>query len=302
MINAAQTYEQALNTTLSLEAGGASASYSILVATRKGAVTALLEQGFPSPSPQAAAVIKALAAAGAFRLRGVLVGTNAFQCYAPMLGKTVGAEASATNDVDIAQFKSVSGAIGEAIAMPMPEILKSCGNFSQLSDYDFKPIPKWRDTDTGFSLDLLTPFIPPEIEDYAYLPALRTKAVKLKFLDFLIYREIPALVLAGDGVLVNVPRAERYCVHKILVAHERGDKNPKYSKDLGQAAWLGDWFIENDPEKLRETIIEATERGPGWRKRIRKMCAAKPALGKLAKAYGREIFGNNTTATDEETQ
>ena len=53
-------------------------------------------------------VVEALWKAGFFRLRGVLVGTAAFQAYAGLLGVKLGSTALITSDVDLAQFHSTS--------------------------------------------------------------------------------------------------------------------------------------------------------------------------------------------------
>ncbi|MCC8935604.1 hypothetical protein H8A99_03610 [Bradyrhizobium sp. Arg68] len=58
-----------------------------------------------SPQPRIGDVIAALAKAGVFRLRGMLIGTIAHQTYAAMLSARRSAGSRQTTDVDIAQFK-----------------------------------------------------------------------------------------------------------------------------------------------------------------------------------------------------
>jgi hypothetical protein len=78
-------------------------------------------------------VIAALAMAGVFRLRGVLVGTVAYQTYAAMLGVRLSAGPLQTGDIDIAQFKNVSVAIGDSTP-PALDVLKEV-------DKTFRAIP-----------------------------------------------------------------------------------------------------------------------------------------------------------------
>ena len=64
----------------------------------------------------------AVADAGVFRLRGVLVGTVAYQTYPALLGCRLPATAVQTNDVDVAQSQDVSAAIGD-VTGPMLDVL-----------------------------------------------------------------------------------------------------------------------------------------------------------------------------------
>jgi hypothetical protein len=76
-----------------------------------------------------------------------------------------------------------------------------------------------------------------------------TGAQPLRHLDFLIHEPERSVLLVNGGVPVSVPRAERYAVHKLIVAAERQDQ-VKAVKDsgrltaglaqvLGQSAALG---------------------------------------------------------------
>lgn len=70
---------------------------------RRSLVSALARSFvMPRPIPEIGNVVEALAKAGVFRLRGVLVGTVAYQTYSPMLGSKLPASILQTGDVDIA--------------------------------------------------------------------------------------------------------------------------------------------------------------------------------------------------------
>lgn len=149
--------------------------------------------GVPAPPAAFGRVIEALAASGVFRLRGVLVGTAAFQTYAPMLGIRLGSAVLATADIDVAQFRSISVAIEDRVR-PMLETLCAI-------DSAFRPVSKPLHGEApiafmGASLrvEFLTPMRVPDAP--AALPALGTASQPLRFLDCLIYREVPTAILA----------------------------------------------------------------------------------------------------------
>lgn len=244
-------------------------------------VTTFLRAGFPAPSRDACAVLDALSLHGFFRLRGVLIGSVAFTCYPGMLGvpRFEGKLAHRTNDVDIAMFRSISVAVDDRLATSMKGVLDA-GNpirafaetmdegFVPILDLDNRPSSKWRNRKTGMSVDLLTPFTPPEQEENVYLPSLREKVLKAKFLDFLIYNETPSVILSGEGIPVNVPEPGRYAIHKLLVTTMRKDV-AKRVKDMEQAIQLLDILLRDDSVHTLELFGEAWERGPAWRKRLR---------------------------------
>ena len=65
------------------------------------------------------APVEALWKAGFFRLRGILVGSLAYQCYAGPLGIRLTAASVRTDDADFAQFWGVSENIGESMEHPL---------------------------------------------------------------------------------------------------------------------------------------------------------------------------------------
>jgi hypothetical protein len=77
--------------------------------------------------------VAALAHAGVFRLRSVLVGTVAYQSYPAILGTKLSNALLQTSDVDIAQFTSISVAVGDQ-TLPMLEVLRSV-------DKTFREVP-----------------------------------------------------------------------------------------------------------------------------------------------------------------
>jgi hypothetical protein len=221
--------------------------------------------GNPRPLPEIGAVLRALADAGVFRLRAVLVGTVAFQTYAPALGVALKGAALQTEDVDIAQFASVSLAVDDQTP-PMFEILKGV-------DKTFRSIPHLVDgrkvtryeAANNLRVDFLTPNEGAETGSPQSLPALRTDAEPLRFLDFLIRDPEPAAVLHDAGIYVWVPSPQRFAIHKLIVSERRLAGSPKKDKDLRQAETLIEILAQKRPFELREAWQEAFERGPTWR-------------------------------------
>jgi hypothetical protein len=81
---------------------------------------------------------------------------------------------------------------------------------------------------------------------------------------------IPAAALYRSGVLVQVPRPERFSIHHLVIADRRkaGPDQAKARKDRGQAAFLVSVLSEDRPDDLREAYQDALSRGPRWRERI----------------------------------
>ena len=69
-------------------------------------------------------------------------------------------------------------------------------------------------------VDFLVPKMQDE-NDVLMLEPLGVYAQALSFLNFLICEPIPAVGLYRNSVLVQIPRPERYAVHKLIVAQRR---------------------------------------------------------------------------------
>ena len=231
----------------------------------KESTRALIRSGFPSPTATMGNVLEALSNAGFFRLRGVLVGSLAYQCYPAMFGERL-ASYMETSDVDIAQFPQISMAIHDSIDESFSTVIDKAGRFLPDRTIEGQPY-RWRDSQTGCLIDILAPIVGGFEEDTVLLESINTHALKLKFLDFLIYDEEPAVILYKHGITVNVPKPERYAIHKLIVAQERTSQ--KRAKDISQAVSLIKIMTKNHMTKeLQEAFEEAMDRGHGWRKRL----------------------------------
>lgn len=220
----------------------------------------------PRPLPRLGNIVAALADAGVFRLRGVLIGTVAYQAYSAMLGVRLAGRAVQTSDVDVAQFADVSVAVGDRIA-PILETLKR-------ADRSFREVPHLRNplrattyaASGGIRVDFLTPNRGPDTDAPRPLPAFGTHAQPLRFLDFLIRDPEPAMVLHGAGVYVAVPAPQRFALHKLIVARRRPAGSAKSDKDLKQAEALLEVLARKREHELRTAWREAFARGKAWQR------------------------------------
>src|SRR5438552_13060654 len=73
------------------------------------------EGGLSRVDAQTGKVLLALAKAGIFRLRGVLVGTHAFRCYPAVLGVNMPEAIAVTGDIDVAAFESIAVALDDRL-------------------------------------------------------------------------------------------------------------------------------------------------------------------------------------------
>jgi hypothetical protein len=131
-------------------------------------------------------------------------------------------------------------------------------------------------------VEFLTPSFDEE-ETLRDLPALGVSAQSLHFLDCLIADPIHAAAVYRDGILVRIPRPERFAIHKLIVADRRrdGPDSLKARKDLAQAELLVAILAEDRPSDLGEAYRDAISRGPKWRQRIERSLKRSPRTAEL---------------------
>ena len=222
----------------------------------------------PRPETRIGQIVEALAEAGVFRLRGVLVGTVAYQTYPAMLGIRLTSAAVRTSDVDIAQFKNVSVAVEEKVPTILDTLKKVDSSFRAAPHMHNQRSVTSYVARSGIRVDFLTPNEGPDTDAPAPLPALGTDAQQLRFLDFLIHDPEPAVLLYGPGIYVLVPSPQRYAVHKLIVARRRSQGAAKANKDVQQAETLLDALVRKRPYELRAAWHEAFGRGKKWQQLI----------------------------------
>ncbi|WP_128255335.1 nucleotidyltransferase family protein [Falsirhodobacter deserti] len=251
-------------------------------AHRARLVRILRAEGFLPTDAGTGSLYAAMAKAGVFRLGGTIVGTHAFRLYEGELGLRLAFDQTAqTGDLDIAQFERLSLALEDRVDTPLADTFRQ---------FDFEPVPsvqghavwRWKQTRSDTLVEFLTPSFRPD-EDIRDLPALGVSAQSLHFLNYLIAEPIRAAVLYRSGVLVQVPRPERFAIHKLIVADRRqgGPNALKSVKDRAQAAFLIAALAEDRPDDLALALEDARARGPNWGRRIDASLARMPDTAAL---------------------
>jgi len=237
-------------------------------ATRSRLVRLLRAEGMTPTDRATGSILSAMADAGTFRLGGTIVGTNAFRLYEGELGVRLPLGGMAnTGDIDIAQFEKLSVALEDQVDPSLAKTFSAL-KFDPLPGFDPGRTWRWKQGGSGQLVEFLTPAFGQEtIRD---LPALGVSAQALNYLNFLIAEPIHAAAVYRAGVLVQVPRPERYAIHKLIIANRRRDGagSLRASKDREQAAFLIEALSEDRPDELAEAYEDALSRGPRWRERI----------------------------------
>lgn len=249
----------------------------------------LRAEGYHSVDATTGSLLSAMATAGVFRLGGTIVGTNAFRFYEGILGVRLGFDQMAqTGDIDIASFERLSLALEDAVSPPLQKILGEF-EFDEVPALRSEGVWRWRQTRNDLLVEFLTPSFE-ETEGTRPLAALGTYAKALHHLNYLIAEPIPAVALYRSGILVQVPRPERFAIHKLIVADRRrdGPDSLKAVKDRMQAAFLIEVLAEDRPDELAEAYEDAKAVGPRWRERIRSSLERMPeARNRLNRRDGR---------------
>ncbi|MCS0502449.1 nucleotidyltransferase family protein [Ancylobacter mangrovi] len=226
-------------------------------------------EGFLGIDAATGSLLNALQKAGVFRLGGTIVGTQAFRLYEGELGIRYSVDQAAqTNDIDIASFERLSLALEDIVSEPLQRVF---------ADFAFEAVPslergkvwRWKQSRNELLVEFLTPSFE-AAEELKPLAALDVHAQSLHYLNYLIASPIQAAVTYRNGVLVQVPRPERFAVHKLIVADRRreGPNGVKAHKDRMQAAFLIDVLAEDRPTDLIEAYEDAISQGARWRERI----------------------------------
>jgi len=241
-------------------------------------VAQLRAAGLPAVDRDTGKVLNAMARVGTFRLGATLVGTHAFRLYSAELGVRLGEALAVTEDVDIAAFENLKLVIDDKVDPSLAETFRDL-KLAPAPGLDRKHRPtRWAMGGGGTMVDFLAPKMREECE-VLMLEPLGVYAQALSFLNFLIRDPIPAVALYRSGVLVQIPRPERYAVHKLIVAQRRtASAAAKARKDLAQAETLIQIFSEDRPHELEKAYDEAVNAGPKWREAIEASLKQRPTI------------------------
>lgn len=223
-----------------------------------------------------AKVIGRLADSGLFSAGGILVGTHAFLAYQNVLGVAWTAGA-ATLDLDFARAgRNVSLALPENLTIDARAAIDSLqmGFVPNNSKTSFK-----KSDEPDFDLDFLT--TRGRTGDApVHVARLGLTMQPLRFMELSLEDPMRCTLLARSGpIVVNLPRPQRYAIHKLLVYGERAQsQRTKANKDIIQAAALMDYLLTNDALELGLLWVNVNARGPGWRRRLLQGYQAMVAL------------------------
>jgi hypothetical protein len=237
-------------------------------AERSRLVRLLRAEGMTPTDRATGSILSAMADAGTFRLGGTIVGTHAFRFYEGELGirLPLGGMAN-TGDIDIAQFEKLSVVLEDKVDPTLAEAFSAL-KFDPLPGLEPRRTWRWAQGGSGQLVEFLTPAFGEEtIRD---LPALGVSAQGLNYLNFLIAEPIHAAAIYRSGILVQVPRPERFAIHKLIIADRRRDGagSLKASKDREQATFLVAALAVDRPDDLSLAYTTAMEVGPRWREHL----------------------------------
>lgn len=220
----------------------------IVLDDRKRLVAMVVAGGGHFERGRAARIMEKLSDAGVFDGGGMLIGSYAFSCYGNMLGVSFEPEILRTEDMDVAYDRSIEIGFVRDIRQDVTEAEPGIREPKQINPW----VPPYElVAPDGFKLEFLTTM--ENAADKAPTPVERfgINAQPLEFMDYLIDQPVPAVVLYGSGIPVQVPNPARYALHKLAIALRRPAHNPeKRRKDLAQAEALIEYFMEESPGEL----------------------------------------------------
>jgi hypothetical protein len=227
---------------------------------------AAIEYGCDEIPLKHARVIERLRDYGFFSAGGILVGTHAFLAYQNHFGVRWTAGAF-TLDLDFAHAgKNLSIALPSTVQLDGRAAIDSLGmGFIPVqSNTTFK-----KPDEPDFDLDFLTT-VGRAGDEPVHLANLNLTLQPLKFMELSLEDPMRATLLTRNGPLVvNVPRPERFALHKLIVHGERPvAQRVKANKDLAQAGALIDYLLVNDGNQLINSWEDVVSRGPGWTRRL----------------------------------
>jgi len=203
----------------------------------QGSVRLLAREGYSTLEPKPLAALATLCRHDIFEAGGVLVGTRAFEVIVNRLGIRVAV--FATEDVDLARPRKLT--LAKPPAGGMLEILRESGiDFVDVPAFSHgAPATSFKERGRSrFTFDLLVPASGEHIETLP-VPELDAYATGLPYLRYLLTETQMGAAVSSHGVVsVRVPVAERFAVHKLIVAQLRVGRPEKSLKDLRQAAVL----------------------------------------------------------------
>lgn len=219
----------------------------------------------------------------------MLVGTHAFIAYQNHFGVrwTGGAM---TLDLDFAHAgKNLSIAMKSTVKVDAKGALESLqmGFIPVVSQTTYK-----KPDEPDFDIDFLTS-VGRGGDTPVHIPELNVTLQPLRYMELSLEDPMPASLLTrSTSIAVNVPRPQRYAMHKLIVSQLRPiQMQHKAKKDIAQAAHLLDYMLTDDSDLVAQTWTDVIARGKSWDANLKggfkKMSSTYPGLdleGRMAAA------------------
>lgn len=225
-------------------------------------VRVLRAEGVATTDRETGALLAALEKSGLFRLGCILAGTHAFRAYQAELGIRYSAETLAqAGGVDLVAADRLSLVLADPADPQLAAAFRGL-EFLPGPDRFAASVWRWKHAATNGMVEFLTASVDLE-EAIRPLPALGVAVQPLPYLTYLSADPIKAALLYRSGILVQIPRPERYALHKLIVANRRGGpEDATARKDHAQAAFLIRALVQTRPDDLRKAFAEALALGP----------------------------------------
>lgn len=241
-----------------------------LVAIEARQAAMLRRSGLPVLDRRMAVLLKRFSDVGLIHRDGVLVGTLAYSAYAGMLGCVLERSTLMTQDIDIARDDRVE--VWSRV-IDLKSLFTERGlECREVPSISKKALPSSYITLDGIRIDFLVPSRGKAKEIVRMPRVTGAGATSLHFLDYAIDDPVEAVLVAPQGgILVTVPRPERFAIHKLIVAAYRSvTETGKREKDLHQANHLISVLAQDRNRELKAAFRNATKAGRKWERAIRK--------------------------------
>jgi hypothetical protein len=209
---------------------------------------------------------------------GIIVGSHAFSAYSGMLGVLFESASLKTMDIDIACDKTIEATIAKPV--DVLQLLKSCSEeFREIPQLLHRYPPHSFVGPDGIRVDIVTPLRGKPKGSIRIKNILNAAAEPLRFLDFLIYDPVRAVLIGPKGgIPVTVPDPSRFAIHKLIVSSRRSaTETAKRAKDIFQARQLMEACLHECPVELSAAYEDAIGRGKNWKKAVDQGTESLPA-------------------------
>ena len=263
------------------------ASASAILNERRRLVSMLIAGGASAEKGRPAKILGKMSDAGLFASGGVLVGSFAFGCYGNVLGVHMEQGLSRTEDMDFSVAREMNIGFVRNMKEDLVEAEPSLATPPQINP---RIVPFEMRAPDGFKIEFLTTRIGVHDKSPVLIERFGVHAQPLEYMDYLLDRTQPAVILNGAGILVEIPQPARYAAHKLAVSQLRPTgSQPKIKKDINQACALMRVLMEDNPGALDAAFEAVIERDDHMGVFVRKGFALLP---EDVKADARQVCGS----------